>query len=362
MVYIYIKIFDSIRRIVIVMIKASIIGATGYAGAELVRMLLSHPEVELKYLASKSYEGQKLSAVYPNIHTTDIELCGLDIEKIAAASDVVFCALPHGISAKTSAELLEYGTRVIDLSGDLRYDDEKVYEKWYGVEHTNPDIMKKAILGLSELYKDQIANASIVANPGCYTTCSILALYPLLAEGVIESKGIIIDAKSGVTGAGRGAKTELLFCEVDENLKAYGLTNHRHTSEIEQELSKAAGKEIILSFTPHLVPMKRGILSTIYADFKSGAGDEDIEAAYKKYYGNSPFINFTGSEIPETKHVAGSNRLDIGAKTDPRLNKVIIVSVLDNIVKGAGGQAIQNMNVMFGLDETAGLCINGLYL
>jgi N-acetyl-gamma-glutamyl-phosphate reductase len=360
-VYLY-KISDNKRSINTIMIKASVIGATGYAGAELVRMLLSHPEVKIKYLASKSYEGQKLSAVYPNIQTTDIELCGLDIEKIATASDVVFCALPHGVSAKTSSALLEYGTRVIDLSGDLRYDDEKVYEKWYGVEHTNPDVMKKAVLGLSEIYNEKISSASIVANPGCYTTCSILALYPLLAEGVIESKGIIIDAKSGATGAGRGAKTNLLFCEIDENLKAYGLTNHRHTSEIEQELSKAAGEEIILSFTPHLVPMKRGILSTIYTDLKSGAGDEDIKASYKKYYGDSPFINFTGYNIPETKHVVGSNRLDIGFKTDPRLNKAIIVSALDNIVKGAGGQAIQNMNVMFGLDEEAGLCINGLYL
>ena len=360
-VYLY-KILDSIRRINIIMIKASVIGATGYAGAELVRMLLSHPEVKIEFLASRSYEGQQLSSVYPNIHTTDIKLCGLDIDKIAKASDVVFCALPHGVSAKTSAELLQYGTRVIDLSGDLRYDDEKIYEKWYGMEHTNPDIMKKAVLGLTEIYKDKIAEASIVANPGCYTTCSILALYPLLAEGVIDDKCIIIDAKSGATGAGRGAKTNLLFCEIDENIKAYGLTNHRHTSEIEQELSKAAGKEIVLSFTPHLVPMKRGILSTIYADFKNNADDKDVEAAYKKYYGDSPFINFTGSDIPETKHVAGSNRLDIGLKTDPRLNKAVIVSVLDNIVKGAGGQAIQNMNVMFGLDETAGLCINGLYL
>jgi len=343
-------------------INVSVIGATGYAGAELVRMLLSHSKVNIKYLASKSYAGQNFCDVYPNIKNIDIKLCGLDTEKIAKASDIVFCALPHGISAKISAELLSFGTKVIDLSGDLRYDDADVYEKWYGTSHTNPDVMKQAIFGLTEIYKDEIMHADVVANPGCYTTCSILSLYPLLKEDLIKSSGIIIDAKSGTTGAGRGAKTPLLFSEIDENVKAYGLTNHRHTSEIEQELSKAAGQDIILSFTPHLIPMKRGILSTIYADIKDGISDEDILNAYAKYYFDSPFINFSGTSLPETKHVTGSNRLDIGYKIDPRLGRVIIISALDNIIKGAGGQAIQNMNVMFGLDEAEGLEINGLYL
>ena len=344
------------------MINVSVIGATGYAGAELVRMLINHPEACIKYLASQSYAGEKFSDIYPNIIAPDIVLCDLDIKKIAEASDVVFCALPHGVSAQTSAELLSYGTKVIDLSGDLRYDDAAVYEKWYGTAHANPDVMKQAVFGLTELYKEKVRSATIVANPGCYTTCSIAALYPLLKEKAVKAHGIIIDAKSGVTGAGRGAKTPLLYCEVDENMKAYGLTNHRHTSEIEQELSKAAGEDIVLSFTPHLVPMKRGILSTIYADLESGISGKDIEKAYAKYYSDSPFINFTGEKIPETKHVAGSNRLDIGYKIDPRLNRVIIVSALDNIIKGAGGQAIQNMNVMFGFDEAEGLEINGLYL
>ena len=344
------------------MIKVSVIGATGYAGSELVRMLAGHPDAEIKYLASKSYAGEKFTDVYPNIISPDITLCGLDIEKTAKESDLVFCALPHGLSAKTSAELLSYGTKVIDLSGDLRYDDEKVYEKWYGMPHPNPDMMKKAVLGLTEIYKDKVAKADVVANPGCYTTCSILALHPLLKEGLIEVNGIIIDAKSGVTGAGRSEKTNLLFCEVDENIKAYGIATHRHTSEIEQELSKAAGESIALSFTPHLVPMKRGILSTIYADLKDGVTGADIEKTYKMHYGQTPFINFTGTSIPETKHVSGSNRLDIGCAIDLRLNRLIVVSALDNIIKGAGGQAIQNMNVMFGLDETSGLEINGLYL
>jgi N-acetyl-gamma-glutamyl-phosphate reductase len=222
--------------------------------------------------------------------------------------------------------------------------------------------MQKAVYGLTEIYKDKVSCADVVANPGCYTTCSILTLYPLLKEGLIKTKGIIIDAKSGATGAGRGAKTPLMFSEVDENMKAYRIANHQHTSEIEQELSKAAGHDVILSFTPHLIPMKRGILATIYSDLKSDVDEKDIEKAYAKYYSSSPFVNFTGINIPETKHVAGSNRLDIGYKIDPRLNRLIVVSVLDNIIKGAGGQAIQNMNVMFGFDETSGLEINGLYL
>ncbi len=344
------------------MIKASVIGATGYAGAELVRMLISHPGVEVSCLASKSYAGEKFSDIYPNITSCDITLCEIDTKKIAEKSDVVFCALPHGVSAKTSSELLSYGTKVIDLSGDLRYDDLSVYEKWYNAKHQSPETMKKAVYGLTEIYKDQIATSKIVANPGCYTTCSITALYPLIKEGLVDSKGIIIDAKSGVTGAGRGAKTPLLFCEVDESMKAYAVANHRHTSEIEQELSKAAKSEVILSFTPHLVPMKRGILATIYANLKNGVTEEDIEKAFNKQYVSSPFVNFTGEKLPETKHVAGSNRLDIGFKIDKRLNRIVLVSVLDNIIKGAGGQAIQNMNVMFGLSEESGLQINGLYL
>ncbi len=344
------------------MIKASVIGATGYAGAELVRILLKHPKVKLAYLVSKTYAGQKFCEVYPNIVNCDIVLSTLDIKEIAKESDIVFCALPHGISAGVSAKLLEYDTRVIDLSGDLRYDDEKTYEKWYGIKHSNIDIMKKAVFGLCELYEDRIKTAEIVANPGCYTTCSILAFYPLLKEGLINSDGIIIDAKSGVSGAGRNAKTNLLFCEVDENIKAYALTNHRHTSEIEQELSKASNSEVIVSFTPHLIPVKRGILATCYAQLNGEITSEDIDSAYKKHYEKCPFINFTKDKMPETKMVCGSNRIDIGYKIDKRLNRIIIISALDNLIKGAGGQAIQNMNIMFNLDQTTGLTVNALYL
>lgn len=344
------------------MIKASVIGATGYAGAELVRNLLKHPKVKLKYLVSKSYKGQRFCDIYTNVSDCDIELCALDIEKIAIDSDIVFCALPHGVSSSVCTQLLSYGTKIIDLSGDLRYDDVNVYEQWYGVHHDNVDTMKKAIYGLSEVYINEIATASIVANPGCYTTCSISALYPLLKEGLVKTKGIIIDAKSGVTGAGRSAKTNLLFSEVDENMKAYGLTNHRHTSEIEQELSKATKQDIMISFTPHLIPVKRGILATCYADLNGEITELQIESAFEKQYSNCPFIHFLGQIIPETKMVCGSNRIDIGYKIDKRLNRIIVVSVLDNLIKGAGGQAIQNMNIMFGMKQATGLEINGLYL
>jgi N-acetyl-gamma-glutamyl-phosphate reductase len=344
------------------MIKASVIGATGYAGAELVRNLLKHPDVEIKYLISKSYEGQRFCDIFTNILDCNIELCSLDVKKIALESDIVFCALPHGVSSNVCAELLKYDTKVIDLSGDLRYDDVETYEKWYGVKHENVKTMQNAIYGLSEISRDEISKASIVANPGCYTTCSITALYPLLKDNLIKTTGIIIDAKSGVTGAGRSAKTNLIFSEVDENIKAYGLANHRHTSEIEQEYSKACGKEVVISFTPHLIPVKRGILATCYAELDKDIDSKIIESAFEKYYLNCPFINFIGKNIPETKSVCGSNRIDIGYKVDERLNRIIVVSVLDNLIKGAGGQAIQNMNIMFGLDQTTGLEINGLYL
>lgn len=344
------------------MIKASVIGATGYAGAELVRNLLNHPKVKIAYLVSKTYEGKKFSDVYENIANCDIILCGLDIKKIATDSDVVFCALPHGLSADVCSELLEYDVKVIDISGDLRYDDANIYETWYNIKHRHIDIMKRAVYGLCEIYEDKIAKAQIVANPGCYTTCSIIALYPLLKDGLIDNQGIIIDAKSGVTGAGRNAKTNLLFSEVDENIKAYGLTNHRHTSEIEQELSKACNDEVIISFTPHLIPVKRGILATCYCQLKNNITNADIENSFKKYYEKYPFVNFKGENIPETKMVCGSNRVDIGYKIDKRLNRIIVICVLDNLIKGAGGSAIQNMNIMFNLNQTTGLDINGLYL
>ena len=346
------------------MIKVSVLGATGYAGVELVRLLCSHKEAEIKYLVSKSFAGQRLSEVYPNFSGKyDFELCDLDIDKVSAESDVVFTALPHGASKEVIPLLCEKGVKVIDLSGDFRYDDPKVYEKWYGAPHTNPELMKKAVYGLCELHREKIKNADLIGNPGCYTTCSILGTAPLLKNGFIDEDSIIIDAKSGVTGAGRSTSLDNSFCECTENMKAYKLATHRHTSEIEQELSKFASKDIMVSFTPHLIPLKRGILATIYANLKKDVTDEDVYNAYKEFYKDEYFVRvYAPGKLPETNHVAGSNYVDIGFKVDKRLKRVIITSAIDNIVKGAAGQAVQNMNIMFGIDEKTGLDNPGFYL
>jgi len=343
------------------MIRVSVIGATGYAGAELVRLLLAHPNVTINMLCSKSNPGQTISGLWPNL-SAGIVLEDLDIAKCAKTSDVVFTALPHGVSAETSRQLAGFGTRVIDLSGDLRYDDETVYEKWYGAAHPCPGFMKSAVYGMSELYAEKIKTAQVVANPGCYTTCSILTLYPLLAAGLIDKSGIVIDAKSAVSGAGRKADLGYSFCETDENVKAYSIARHRHTSEIEQELSKAAGSAVVLSFTPHLIPVKRGILSTIYTNLHEDVSFDEVSKCFAAYYADEPFVKICGRQSPEIKHVNGSNRLDIGFETDPRTNRLILVSALDNLIKGAAGQAIQNMNIMFGLSQTAGLPLSGYYL
>ncbi len=343
-------------------IKVSIIGCTGYVGEELIRLALTHPHIEITHLVSKSFAGQMLSEVYPNFGKAfDKKLEALDTEVIANDSDVVFTALPHGVSAKISAELSERGVKVIDLSGDFRYDDVSVYEAWYKVEHQAKNFNDIAVYGMCELYTEQIAKAELVANPGCYTTGAILPVYPLLKADIINPEGIIIDAKSGVSGAGRKESLALSFSETHESFKAYGLATHRHTSEIEQELSKAAGQDIIVSFTPHLLPIKRGILETIYATLKDGVTREDIITAYA-CYDEKPFVHVMEKGLPEIKHVAGSNSIKIGFAIDQRLNRLIVVSALDNLVKGAGGQAIQNMNVMFGLKETEGLTPVGLYL
>lgn len=344
------------------MIKASIIGATGYAGAELARLLDGHEGVTLVHLASKSYAGKYFGELYPGHPCKDTKLIDIDIDTIATQCDVVFTALPHGISCETVLKLNEYDIKIIDLSGDFRYDDIKTYEKWYNIEHPSKSLMESAVYGLSELYRDDIKNAKIVANPGCYTTCGILSLYPLVKNGLIDISSIIIDAKSGVTGAGRKASHGLHFCEVESSFKAYKIASHRHTSEIEQELSKAADKDIIISFTPHLLPIKRGILETIYANIKEGVTPSDIANAYK-IYDNEQFITILDNEqTPEIKSVAGSNSVLSGYVIDKRTNRIVIISAIDNLIKGAAGQAIQNMNIMFGIDEGTSLCTGGWYL
>ena len=345
------------------MIKVAVLGATGYAGIELVRILSQHPEVELKVLGSHSFDGQLISEVYQNFaHILDMTCEELDLDKVAQC-DVAFTALPHGASKDVIPSLIEKGIKVIDLSGDFRYDDIKIYEKWYGTEHSSPELLSEAVYGLCELYRDKVKKARLIGNPGCYTTCSILGAYPVLKSGLGKSENIIIDAKSGVTGAGRGLGLPLHFCECTENTKAYKVATHRHTSEIEQELSKAAGEEVMISFTPHLIPQKRGILSTIYVNLNKPCTTEELVNIYKDFYKDEFFVRVKDAgKLPETKHVAGSNFVDIGVVVDERLNRAVIVSAIDNIYKGAAGQAVQNMNLMFGLDEKTGIDNAGFYL
>lgn len=345
------------------MIKAAVLGATGYAGIELVRLLTNHPEVEICIVGSQSFAGKKISDVYQNLrHVLEIECMELDLDEVAKC-DVAFTALPHGASKSVIPAILERGVKVIDLSGDYRYDDAKVYEAWYGEPHSSPELLAESVYGLCELHRDKIKKARLIGNPGCYTTCSILGAAPLLAKGLAEHKNIIIDAKSGVTGAGRGLGLPYHFCECTENSKAYKIATHRHTSEIEQELSNIAGEEIMLSFTPHLIPQKRGILATIYMNLTKPCTTEEIVEIYKEYYKNEFFVRVKDAgELPETKHVAGSNFVDIGVCVDQRLQRAVVVSAIDNIVKGAAGQAVQNMNLLFGLEETTALENAGFYL
>ncbi len=344
------------------MIRVSILGATGYAGAELARLLCMHKEIRFMHLISRSFAGKRLSEVYPGLDESLPVLEALDADTIAADSDVAFTSLPHGASKEVIPALYAKGLKVIDLSGDFRYDDADVYAKWYGEEHSAPELLKESVYGLPELHKDAIKSAKLVGNPGCYTTCSILALAPLVKNRLIDVSTIVIDAKSGTSGAGREPSQPLHFCEVNESVKAYKVAAHRHTSEIEQELSKLNGGEIMLSFTPHLLPVNRGILATSYAKLAKKASASELIALYKSFYANEPFVKIYESGLPELKHVNGSNNIAIGLAVDERLGRVIAVSCIDNLIKGAGGQAIQNMNLMFGLDEAEGLPKAAWYL
>ena len=339
------------------MIKAGIIGATGYAGAEIVRLLMGHPEVEIKWLGSRSYIDQRYADIYRNMFQIVEDICKDDnLDKLAEEVDVIFTATPQGFCASVINEEILAKVKVIDLSADFRIKDVAIYEKWYGIEHKSPEYIKEAVYGLCEINREDIKKARLVANPGCYTTCSILSLYPLVKEGLIDPSTIIIDAKSGTSGAGRGAKVDNLFCEVNENMKAYGVATHRHTPEIEEQLGYAAGQEIVLNFTPHLVPMNRGILVTAYSSLKEKVSYETVKAAYDKYYEKEKFVRVLEKDVcPQTKWVEGSNYVDVNFKIDERTGRVIVMGALDNLVKGAAGQAVQNMNLVFGLDESTGL-------
>ena len=344
------------------MIKAGIIGATGYAGNELVRILMGHKEVEIKWYGSRSYIDKKYAEVYQNMFEIVDDVCLDDnMDELASQVDVIFTATPQGFLAGVLTEDILNKVKIIDLSADFRIKDVSVYEKWYKIEHKSPQFIEEAVYGLCEINRDKVKGARLIANPGCYTTCSILTAYPLVKEGLIDPNTLIIDAKSGTSGAGRGAKLPNLFCEVNENMKAYGVTNHRHTPEIEEQLGYAAGKEIVVNFTPHLVPMNRGILATEYATLvKKADGSlpsyEEVKAVYDKYYGKEKFVRVLEKDVcPETKWVEGSNYVDVNFKIDERTGRIVMMGALDNLVKGAAGQAVQNMNLLFGFDETGGL-------
>lgn len=344
------------------MLKVGIIGATGYAGNELVRLLMGHKDVEIKWYGSRSYIDKKYAEVYQNMFEIVEDNCLDDnMEELASKVDVIFTATPQGFLAGVLTEEILSKVKIIDLSADFRIKDVKTYEKWYKIEHKSPQFIEEAVYGLCEINRDKVKGARLIANPGCYTTCSILTAYPLVKEGLIDPDTLIIDAKSGTSGAGRGAKLPNLFCEVNENMKAYGVTNHRHTPEIEEQLGYAAGKEIMVNFTPHLVPMNRGILATEYATLNKKADGTlptygEVKAIYDKYYKNEKFVRVLEKDIcPETKWVEGSNYVDVNFKIDERTGRIVMMGALDNLVKGAAGQAVQNMNLLFDFDEAEGL-------
>ncbi|MDD4188495.1 MAG: N-acetyl-gamma-glutamyl-phosphate reductase [Eubacteriales bacterium] len=337
--------------------KIAVIGATGYVGSEIVRLLGNHPGVNLSLLVSGTNAGKKISQVYPSLRNiVDLECEELNLAFQVDRADIFITALPHGVSKDVIPELLKMGKRVIDHSGDFRYKDVKVYERWYGISHGMPELLEKSVYGLPELYRDKIRAAGLVANPGCYPTSAILAAAPILSAKLAETENIIIDSASGITGAGKKADLAYNYAECAESYKAYSIGTHRHTSEIEQELGFIAGKEVLVSFTPHLLPIKRGILSTIYMNLSKKISTGELLEVYNEYYRNEFFVRILDEgKMPEIKYTTGSNFIDIGVTVDQRLNRAVIVSSLDNLGKGAAGQAVQDLNIMCGLDEKTGL-------
>lgn len=339
------------------MLNVGIVGASGYTGVELARILAGHPEVRLTVATSRQYAGKPLAEVFPNLRKRiDIVCENLDVEELVERADFFFCAVPHKTAMDIVPRLLAAGKKVVDLSADFRIHDAAVYEAWYQ-PHSSPQFLAEAIYGLPELYRDTIASARLTANPGCYPTSVILALTPLLRAGLIDADTLIIDSKSGTSGAGRAANVGTLFCEVSDGFKAYKVGGtHRHIPEIEQELSLAASHPVTITFTPHLLPISRGILSTMYATLTEAGRHADLQKIYEQTYANEPFVRVLPSgTVPATQHVRGSNCCDIGLQHDPRTGRLIVMSAIDNIVKGASGQAVQNMNLMCGFVETTGL-------
>ncbi len=339
------------------MTKVAICGGSGYTGAELIRLLSSHPHVELVAITSERSEGERVDQLFPHLKgICDLKFVSLKKNKLEEQAELLFLALPHGASQDRVEYFVKAGKRVIDLSADYRLRDPEVYRFWYGLEHNYPKTLKKAVYGLPELYRTKIKRAQLVANPGCYPTSALLGLYPALKAGIINTEGIVIDSKSGTSGAGRKADVAYNFCEINESFRAYGIATHRHTPEIEQELSKIAKTEITVDFTPHLLPINRGILTTIYAPLNNKDITEDeILRIYRKHYRGEPFVRIFEETLPDVRNVRGTNYCDIGVRINKRTSTLIVVSAIDNLLKGASGQAVQNMNLMLGLDETTGL-------
>ena len=342
--------------------KVSIIGASGYAGEELIRLLHGHPHAEIVHLTSERHTGERISKLYPHLtHIYDNILDSMeDIHRMAEDSDVLFIALPHGHAMKLVKAIADLPVRIIDLGADYRFADTSVYEAWYHVPHTDPEAER--VYGLAELYRDAIRGAHLIGNAGCYTTAGILALTPLVQEHLVQMDSILVDAVSGVSGAGRTPKESTHFPEFYDSFTAYGAVSHRHTPEIEQALSEQAGEPVTINFTPHLAPIVRGILATCYARLADGVTEEDVDAAFAAQYADEFFIRLLGrGAYPSTKYVRGTNYCDIAWHIDPRTHRVIVFSAIDNLVKGAAGQAIQNMNIALGLDERTGLDLVPMY-
>ena len=344
------------------MIKASIIGATGYTGSELIRLLITRDDVQLVHLTSRSHVGKEVAKFFPFLTgLIDQQFVALDEEKIFSESDVVFIGLPHGHSMNIVKQAKNYDVKVIDLGADFRLKDIQQYEETYQVEQTAPGILEEAVFGFSEKYRDEIKDAQIIANPGCFVMSALLGLSPAINEGIVETKSIIIDSKTGVSGAGRSPSVDRLLSELQGNVRAYNVLKHRHRPEIEQELTNISETEVQIQFTPHLLPIERGILSTMYADLKEGQTEESIREIYEAFYQKEPFVHvLPQGNLPETKAVKGTNNCHIQIEVDEQTNRLIILSVIDNLGKGAAGSAVQNMNILFGLPETTGLKQVGL--
>ncbi len=349
-------------------VKVAIVGASGYSGEELVRLLLSHPQAELTAVTSRQYAGQTVAQVFPKFashpKSRALRFTEPNAELLARQAELVFLALPHGVAAEYAAPLVKAGCQVIDLSADFRLRSAETYKEFYGHEHPAPELLSKAVYGLPEFYRDRIREALLVASPGCYPTSILLPLIPLLRAGLIQPQGLIADSLSGVSGAGRKAELDYLFCECNESVRAYGVPKHRHLSEIEEQLTLAAGSRVVVQFTPHLIPVNRGILTTLYATPARPAGTEAEQAAlaaavgecYRAAYAAEPFVRvLEGKALPDTKNVVGTNVVELAWRLDPRTGRLLLISAEDNIVKGASGQAVQSMNILRGFPETAGL-------